>query len=113
MTSEEYWHGPPRLCAAYREADRARRERLYVSEWRQGLYVQRAVESALDLMLRGSSGATVEYFEAPLVSAAGRSEEEAERREMERQRARMMAMAAAVNVRFEDGAPSRTGGEDG
>lgn len=46
MPQEEFWHGPPRLAVAYREAYAIRRDNEHLSEWRLGLYFRDALLNA-------------------------------------------------------------------
>ena len=111
MSSEEYWHGPPRLCRAYREAAETRRQMDYDAEWRLGIYVHRAVAAALEEAF--SKSPQLGYFEEPAFSVASEREarEEARaRRDMERNKARLQAMAEAINRRLaEQAAKDREG----
>lgn len=102
MTPEEFWHGPPELCKAYREAWRIRRDNQFSAEWRQGIYVLHAVSTALDKGFNGGK-AKVEYPDAPLFSSKKIREEIEERRErkaIEAQKKRLDLWAAKVNKRF-------------
>lgn len=43
MTAEEYWDGDNRLCKAYREADKYRRQRKNNEDYRLGAYFYHAL----------------------------------------------------------------------
>ncbi len=104
MSSDEYWHGPPELCEAYRRAWEIERDNRYSSEWRQGMYTLRALAVALDGALNGGK-AKAEYPDAPLFSTRAIREEIEERRAREAseaQRRRLEAWAARVNKRFDE-----------
>lgn len=47
MTEEQFWHGDPRLCKAYRQAHKLRIEQRNQELWLQGLYNYDAVAVAL------------------------------------------------------------------
>lgn len=118
MTPEEYWHGHPRLCEAYREAAEQRRRNEYLAEWRTGAYAYRAALAAVDQALNGKKS-EAEYPEEPLFATprqAREAEEERQRREMARHRAQLRAWAASFNAAFEqrrrEGAAGR-GRDDG
>lgn len=104
MSSEEFWHGRPRLCEAYRQAHAIRREAAYYDEWRAGLYTFEALAAAAPLYrgrVRGEEPRG--YPERPLFSKESQRlrEEDEERRHMERMRANVLAFATSFNKRFE------------
>lgn len=117
MTEEGFWHGPARLCKAYRDAWLLRCDNRYTGEWRQGLYVMKAVEVALDGAFNGEKAQSA-YPDAPLWSTEATRREVEERREREAaeaRRQRVEAWAARVNGQFAraasgDGVPSGGGG---
>ena len=103
MSPEEFWHGPARLCRAYREAWKIRRDNRFAAEWRQGMYTQAALSVALDHAF--NKDAKSEYPDAPLWSSEQIRKEAEERRareEMEAQMRRVDLWAAQVNKRFAD-----------
>lgn len=101
MTAQEFWHGPLELAGAYREAWRIKMDNAYVAEWRQGVYVERAVGCVMDHLL--NRNARSEYPQEPLWSsekAAAELAEERERAQTLRARDAFKALAADYNARF-------------
>lgn len=95
MSAEEFWHGEPQLAVSYREAEKIKRENRYVSEWRAGYYVYRAVAANL------SKDKEAEYPPEPLFSTMLDDEHVQEQREkaaMDRAVAGFEAMAAKLNA---------------
>lgn len=94
MSADEFWHGDPKLAVAYRKAERIRQENRYLSEWRAGIYVGKAVDAVLSKK--------AEYPPEPLFSTmrddAVRNEREKTR--MESMMQRFGARVTAVNKRI-------------
>lgn len=92
MAADEFWHGDPRLAAAYRRAWEQRcRERQW-AEWRAGLYHALAVGCCLS--------EKAEYPDRPLGTVETDGERQVrEERAMEESRASMAALAKALNER--------------
>lgn len=96
MSAEEFWHGDPRLVVAYRQADRLRRESRYIAEWREGLYVGKAVGAVLSK--------EAEYPPEPLFSLMRDDDavrEQRERAKMESMLKRFGAMASSANRKMD------------
>lgn len=113
MSPEEFWHGHPKLAEAYREAELARRDNRFYSEWRQGLYVLQALLSAAPAYREWTKGAEHEYPKEPLFStrpAKAETEEDRERALMEQNKARFIAMAEKLNAEL---AERRAAGRQG
>lgn len=104
MPQEEFWHGPPRLAGAYREAYAIRRDNEHLSEWRLGLYFRDALLNASPALAGLGRGMEHEYPERPYqMQSAGASDEEREGLErMERDMAAVTAFAVGFNRRFEE-----------
>ena len=103
MSSEEFWHGDPRLARAYREAERIRRDNRYLAEWRYGVYVYEALLTASPAFREISKGVKHEYPKEPLFSATPpkeMSQEEKDKALMEKNKAVFMAMAEKLNAEF-------------
>lgn len=81
MSYDEYWHGPPELTAAYREAYKVRKEERNWEMWLQGLYFTHALNVALSNALEKNSKA--EYMTEPIDIFPPTEEELEERREAE------------------------------
>ena len=43
MTSDEFWHGNPRLAESYREANELKKEIKDYELWKQGMYIYEAL----------------------------------------------------------------------
>lgn len=93
MPVGEFWHGDPRLAAAYRSAwEQNVRERQW-AEWRAGLYHAIAVGCCLS--------EKDEYPERPLGAVETDEERRArEERAMADSRASMAALAEALNAKM-------------
>ena len=98
MSAEEFWHGEPRLAASYREAERIRRDNRSLAEWREGVYVYRAVVAAL------SGKEEARYPQEPLFAPGGQASEEREKARMDDMLARFEARAAGINAKLAQGA---------
>ena len=101
MSSEEFWHGQPKLATAYREAERIRRDNRYLSEWRAGVYVYEALLTASPAFREISKGINHDYPQKPLFSSVpekGPSEEDKMKDQMEKNKAAFMAMAEKLNA---------------
>ena len=82
MSYEDFWHGDPRLVAAYRNADRLRWQRFNTEAWLQGRYYFVAVSLAMSNSF--SKGAGKDYLKEPF-DIVPKTEEE---QEIETERAR-------------------------
>lgn len=103
MSSEEFWHGDPRLVGAYREAERIKRDNRYLAEWRTGVYVYEALVTASPAFREISKGIKHDYPEEPLFTARPPkeiSQEEKDMALMERNKAVFLAMAEKFNAEF-------------
>ena len=105
MTAEEFWHGEPWLCSAYREALRMRHDESMSSEWRQGQYVLAALQVALDGALNGGK-AGAEYPARP----AGMSDEWTEAADEADRKSFFDGMTAYIGAK---GGEVRRGGDEG
>lgn len=93
MSSDEFWHGRPRLTVAYREANRLKREKEAFDEWKQGAYVLRAVQACLF--------EEVQYPEMPIfIQNDEELRQEIEKREMQSNIAKMEAYMVSINAKF-------------
>ena len=102
MTPDEFWHGDPRLCEAYRRAYDLKRETEFYAELRQGRYVLEALLAASPAFREISRGINHESPSEPLFSLVGRSEEVSERQEkqaMEKNIATFTAFMVAHNLK--------------
>lgn len=101
MSSEEFWHGKPKLAVAYREAERIKRENRYFEEWRAGVYVYEALLTASPAFREVSKGIDHQYPTRPIFSSAPEkemTEEEKNKAQMEKNKAAFMAMAEKLNA---------------
>ena len=103
MSSEEFWHGNPKLAIAYREAERIKRDNRYLAEWRAGVYTFEALLTASPAFREISKGIDHQYPTKPIFSttpAKEPSEEDKRREQMEKNKAAFMAMAEKFNAEF-------------
>ena len=102
MSGEEFWHGPPRLAVAYREAERIKRENRYQAEWRAGIYTFQALMAAAPALKAFAKAEEHEYPREPLFSSTAKAVSEEEKNEslMEQGKAAFMEMANRFNARF-------------
>ena len=101
MSSEEFWHGDPKLAIAYREAERIKRDNRYLAEWRAGVYVFEALLTASPAFREISKGIDHQYPTKPIFSATPEkemTEEDREKAQMEKNKAAFMAMAEKLNA---------------
>lgn len=105
MTSEEFWHGDLRLCAAYRKAHELKQEAKYQDEWRQGIYLLEALVAAAPSYRGKSKGEEHQYPQRPLFSTFDRDAQEKDeaKSRMERIKSSVETFAVAFNARFEQG----------
>lgn len=50
MSSDEFWHGNPRLVESYREANKLKQEMKDYELWKQGMYVYEAMLDASPIL---------------------------------------------------------------
>lgn len=86
MTADQFWNGEPELVAAYYRADQLRQQRVSETEWLQGLYVFRAVSTALANAFSKPGTRPHRYMEEPIRLLPLTEEEKLEKAEQERQR---------------------------
>ena len=106
MSSEEFWHGHPRLAESYREAERIRRDNRAWAEWRAGIYAYQALLTASPAFRDFGKGIEHEYPKQPITLASPEerlSEEDKARMRMEENKAAFMAMANKFNAKFAAG----------
>lgn len=89
MTPDEYWHGPPGLAKAYREAYKIRANERNEELWRQGLYIYDAVSVAIhnNINLSGKNRERKTYMSEPLRIFAMTEEEKKQEQETARKEA--------------------------
>lgn len=102
MSSEEFWHGKPKLVVAYREAERIRRDNRYHAEWRAGIYTFQALMAAAPALKAFTKAEEHEYPSEPIFSTTAKavSEEDRQKAQMEKAKAAFMAMANKVNEKL-------------
>lgn len=84
MTADEYWHGPPELCIAYRRAHNRKKEMINQQLWMQGLYIYKAVAAVMSGMFsKNSEGYLSEPIRiTPLTEQEKRAKAEEERKRL-------------------------------
>ena len=113
MSSEEFWHGEPKLAEAYRKAYRVRLDNRMWAEWRAGWYVREALLSASPAFRELSKGIDHDYPETPLGWESPEEAEERKRRErMERNIQLFQQMAARANEKLAEARLQDDAGED-
>lgn len=103
MSSEEFWHGDPKVAVAYREAEKIKRDNRYLAEWRAGVYFFEALLTASPAFREISKGIDHQYPTKPIFSAVPEkemSEEDKRKAQMEKNKAAFMAMAEKFNAEF-------------
>ena len=93
MSRDEYWNGDPEAAKAYRKAEDLRRHQRNAEDWRLGIYVMNAVQTATVNALRKKGAAKAEYMPEPLPL----SEKESALREIRSQTA-MLSVKVAEKV---------------
>lgn len=99
MTPEDYWHGDPKVTAAYREAYKIRKEERNWEMWLQGLYNYHAFSIALNNAFNKDK--KLEYMDRPL-DIFPPDEEELEERAKE-EAAKLEKTLNAFAERFNNG----------
>lgn len=102
MTANEYWHGDPYLCVAFRKKHELEIKRRNEEMWLQGYYNFIAVSTSLsNIHLDGKRHKINQYLEKP-IDLFEKTEEEKERQAIkERQKviANLTAWATAWNIK--------------
>lgn len=105
MTTDEYWHGDPTLCKAFRKADLIRQERMNNEKWLQGAYIYEALCAASPLMNAMSKrGKPFPYPKKPYESQKPQSKKsrvEIEKEEAQVQKDKFLAQMSMINAKFE------------
>ena len=104
MSADEFWHGDLRLCKAYRDANKTRREIEDVRQWKAGIYTFQALVAASGAYRELSPGPDATYPEAPLFGSQEtreRAERMKEKRKLEKDKAFVETFAAQFNAKFE------------
>lgn len=86
MTAKEFWEDDPWLAAAYRDADKLRRQRASDDMWLQGVYIHHAVHAVVASALRKKGTAPTRYMVAPIRVTPLSEQEKQEKAERERQK---------------------------
>ncbi len=104
MTAEQYWHGDPTLCRAYRKADRIRQERMNYEKWLQGAYIYDAICQASPLLNAFSKrGKPFPYAKKPYEfdkPVEKKSRVEVEKEQAEIQKNKFMNQMRMINAKF-------------
>lgn len=105
MSTDEFWHGEPRLAVAYREAAYIKHDNQLFAELRQGRYVYEALLRAAPMLNAMAKDHTpIEYPEEPIFRLSNDNEErnrQIEKAQMDKNKARMEAFAVAHNMKLE------------
>lgn len=105
MTAEQYWHGDPTLCKAYRKAEEIRQERMNYEKWLQGSYIYEAVCAASPLFNPMSKrGKPFPYPKKPYEfkkAQEKKSKVEVEKEEAQVQKDKFLAQMRMINAKFE------------
>jgi hypothetical protein len=99
MTSEEFWHGDPRLVKAYQKANDLKREAENQKLWLQGLYIYDAFAVVLSNAFGKKGSKKQEYFKEP-INILGKTEED-EEREAEEARQKLIAQLNGWKARWD------------
>lgn len=75
MSRDEFWNGDPEIARVYRKAEDLRRRQRNAEDWRLGIYVMNAVQTATVNALRKKGAAKAEYMPEPLPLSEKESEE--------------------------------------
>lgn len=65
MTADEFWHKPPLLAKACREAYKLRVRHENETAWMQGAYIMNAVQAAISNTFGKKGGKKTKYLEKP------------------------------------------------
>lgn len=66
MSWHDYWYGDPRALRYYREAEKKRQEALNEQAWLQGIYIYKAVSTALTNAFAKKGTPAEPYMLAPI-----------------------------------------------
>lgn len=66
MTSDEFWHGEPRMLCCYIKKHELELDEINYQSWLIGLYVYKAIGSIVGNMFPSDNGIQDSYFEKPL-----------------------------------------------
>lgn len=105
MPQEEFWHGDLRLCRAYRDAHKLRRDMDDMSQWKAGAYAYRALVAASNAYREWSPGPENPYPEYPMFGTPEqqeRAKRAAQQRELDKNKAWLETFAARFNATFGD-----------
>lgn len=76
MSYEEFWHGEAYLATAYREADKARRDRQHLDYWMMGRYVEEAILATAHVLNPFAKKKMHDYPDKPYLSTSDKQAEE-------------------------------------
>ena len=102
MTYEEYWEKDPRLVISYRKAQKHKLEEINYSAWLNGVYVMRALQSGIPVILNGIVKEVISlpnFPDKPIDFSEDR-EKKQEEQQMQLQIARMQEIANQFNKSF-------------
>ena len=102
MSYEEYWEKESWLVKSYREAQKEKRTEKDYYAWLNGIYVLKALQTGVPVILNGIAKQVVtlpEFPDRPIDFSENRKKEQ-EKKQMELQRAKMQEMAEAFNRTF-------------
>ena len=102
MTHEEFWEKESWLVKCYREAQKIRNESDNFHAWLSGVYVLKALQTGIPVVLNGIAKQSIrlpEFPEKP-IDLVGTRKEEQEKKQMELQKAKMQEMVEAFNATF-------------
>lgn len=102
MSSEEFWHGQPKLAVAYREAERIRRDNRFHAEWREGIYTLQALLAAAPALKAFTKADEHEYPKEPVFSTSTKAvtEEDRQKAQMEKAKTAFVEMANKLNAKL-------------
>lgn len=92
MSYKEYWYGKPSMVVAYKRAYDYTRKKRNEEMWVQGMYIERAVTTAISSHF---SKGKVKYYEEPLDIYPKTVEE----KELEKEKARRKVIAFFDNLK--------------
>lgn len=102
MSYREFWEGEGWLVKSYREAHRIRTDEINHAAWLNGVYVLKALNAGVPVVLTGVVKERVklpEFPETP-IDFSEKGTADAERKQMELQKARMQMIAEQFNATF-------------
>ena len=102
MTAQEYWHGDPYLCKAYREKYKLEKDRLNQQLWLQGLYFYAALGSALSSAFGKSHSEAQKYPSKPFSLSDDKEYDQESKAAAEREKIiqNLKAHQAAMQIKF-------------